>query len=572
MLGRERLASIGALTIVALAAALPARHAAAQSPEDLARIDRAIPARAQVRPQKPRRLLIFDLNVGYYPPHASVATANAAFTRMGQRTGAFEAVVSRDPAVFRRESLRQFDAVLLNNTVGNLFEDPELRRNLLEFVTGGGGLMGLHGTSVAFTRFDQGGAEDWPEFGVMLGARGASHLEADERVRVRVEEPGHPLVRSFRGRDFDYSEEFFRFGPPFSRNRVRVLLSIDNERTARLQGKDRVHRFREDDDYALAWVRNYGRGRVFYSAIGHNPRVFWDPAMLRFYLDAAQFVLGDLPAPTVPSARLTPAIRAQERLGWRLGVEAWTFHRFSFFETIEKTSRLGLAYIGGLSFQRVSDCIPRNFDPSLSDDELSRVRMKLDEAGLRMLTFFISEIPADEAGARRVFEFGRKMGIETFMVPTMASLDIIERMADEYGINVGFHNYDRRVTPQFWSPETFLAAVEGRSRRIGAAVDMGFWIREGIDPVEGIRKLGNRLITIQFHDLHERSPQGHSVVWGTGAGESERVFREMRRLGIVPTMIGLEYSHSFEDNYGLVAQCVAFFDRVSLAIAGGRAR
>ena len=137
--------------------------------------------------------------------------------------------------------------------------------------------------------------------------------------------------------------------------------------------------------------------------------------MLEFYLAAAQFVLGDLPSPTIPSARLTPALRAQERLGWRLGVEAYTFHRFTLFEAIEKTSRLGLAYMGGLSFQKVSDTIPRNFEPGLSDDEIRQVRFKLDAAGLRLLTYYIQDIPGDEAGCRKIFEFGRKLGIETFM-------------------------------------------------------------------------------------------------------------------------------------------------------------
>ena len=77
---------------------------------------------------------------------------------------------------------------------------------------------------------------------------------------------------------------------------------------------------RADNDYALAWVRQYGRGRVFYCGFAHHPSVFWDPKMLQFYLAATQFALGDLPAPTTPSAKLTPAIRAQEQLGWRLAL------------------------------------------------------------------------------------------------------------------------------------------------------------------------------------------------------------------------------------------------------------
>ncbi|NQT53014.1 hypothetical protein HQ576_13235, partial [bacterium] len=71
--------------------------------------------------------------------------------------------------------------------------------------------------------------------------------------------------------------------------------------------------------------------------------------------------------------------------------------------------------MGGLSFQKVSKGIPKNFDPQLTDDELRQIRLKLDSAGVTMLTYYIQNIPGDAAGCRKVFEFGRKIGIETFM-------------------------------------------------------------------------------------------------------------------------------------------------------------
>ena len=116
------------------------------------RIEAAIPNKAIAAPRKNRKLLIFGLNVGY-GGHGSIPTANLAFTLMGQKTGAFETVISKDPSVFKPDNLKQFDAVFLNNTVGNLFEDAGLRQSLLEFVYGGGGLLGVHGTTVAFTQW-----------------------------------------------------------------------------------------------------------------------------------------------------------------------------------------------------------------------------------------------------------------------------------------------------------------------------------------------------------------------------------------------------------------------------------
>ena len=266
--------------------------------EDRARIEQALPEKAIVTPLRPRRLLIFTRNVGY-GGHASIAYANEAFTLLGRKTGAFETEVSDDPAVFERSSLKRFDAVFFNNTVGNCFTNRDLRQNLLAFVTNGAGLLGVHGTTVAFMQWP-GAVEDWPEFGRMIGARGANHKDSNERIWIKVEEPEHPLTRMFDAHGFEYRDEFFRPQDPYSRDHVRVLLSIDTTRSDPNAGQARGNCFRADNDYALAWIRNYGRGRVFYSTIAHNPYVFWDPKMLQFYLAALQFALGDLPAPAEP--------------------------------------------------------------------------------------------------------------------------------------------------------------------------------------------------------------------------------------------------------------------------------
>lgn len=274
--------------------------------QDRARIEAALPAKALAQPLKARRLLIFTLNVGY-GGHPSMTHANEAFTLMGRKTGAFETVVSSDPMVFERESLNTFDAVFFNNTVGNCFTNADLRRNLLEFITGGGGLLGVHGTSVAFTHWP-GAVEDWPEFGYLIGARGANHKDSDEHLWMKLDDPESPILRVFGGQGFDYRDEYFRPQGTYSRDRVRVLLSVDTAKSDPNKGQPRGDCLRADNDYAVAWIRSYGRGRVFYSTIAHNPYVFWDEKMLSFYLGALQFALGDLPVQPLPARSSAPLL------------------------------------------------------------------------------------------------------------------------------------------------------------------------------------------------------------------------------------------------------------------------
>jgi len=356
-----------------------------EQPSALDAIRKALPDRLSASPKHPRRLLVFCRNVNY-PGHASIPYLNTLLREAGQRFGAFQVKLSEDPQAFRWSSLSQFDAVFFNNTVGNLFTDPTLRMNLLRFVVQGGGLLGVHGTSVAFMRWP-GAVEDWPEFGLMLGARGANHRENKERVVIRVEDPSHPLLIGLPKPTFEYRDEFFRFQQVYSRNHLRVLLSIDTNRTDLHQGRAFGRVFRPDNDYALAWVKTYGRGRVFYCTIGHHPDVFMDPLMARFYLAAVQFALGDLPAPTAPSRIRSPLTDAQERLGWWIVLRTPPLaEKVSVQQLAQQAQALGLFTVAlrigqpiqsGTSFDSI-------LQPGMSQAALAQTRMILGQYGLRI--------------------------------------------------------------------------------------------------------------------------------------------------------------------------------------------
>jgi len=290
--------------------------------------------------------------------------------------------------------------------------------------------------------------------------------------------------------------------------------------------------------------------------------------VLKHYLDGIQFALGDLPAPTTPSAKVTPAVEAREALGWRFGITAYTFKDNTLFETIEKTDELGLAYVGGLNVQTVSEDIPKKLTPDLTDDEIRAVREKLVKHGVTMLTCFIFNIPADEVECRRIFEFGKKLGIETFISePKVEALDTIERFCEEYGIKVGIHNHGKRLSPVYMYPEKIVELTRDRSPLIGAAADFGYWARAGIDPLEAVRTLGDRLITLQVHDQTAMDADGHDVPWGTGVVDLEGILGHLKKENIQPVMFGLEYSRNWGKSLPEIKKSIEFFDRQSLELA-----
>jgi HEAT repeat protein/type 1 glutamine amidotransferase len=293
---------MAALSLGAAPDQAPARRGV--SPEERQQIENALPAKAPARPRRPRKLLVVDAVAGRMG-HPSVPHASLAVELMGARTGAYEAVVSHDSSPLAPGKLSQFDAVYLNNTIGDLFDTPELRESLTAFLRNGGGLVANHAVTATSPK--------WTEFGEILGARGAAHRAADEKVVVKLDDPAHPLNAAFGGQGFELTEEIFRFQDPSPRTKVHVLLSIDVARTDMNQGRCTSKCVSEDGEYPISWVRRYGQGRVFYTSLGHNPYVFWDARILRHFLAGIQFALGDLEADTRPSvAPAAPAAAGLE--------------------------------------------------------------------------------------------------------------------------------------------------------------------------------------------------------------------------------------------------------------------
>jgi sugar phosphate isomerase/epimerase/type 1 glutamine amidotransferase len=539
----------------------------------LVKIRNAVPSDPGLHRGKPARLLVFNLHRVHgqvRTGHASIPYTNYAINYMGEATGAWETWFSNDTLVFHPDILGQFDAICFNNTAGVLFDDQFLRQSLLDYVFSGGGFIGLHAAGATFCQwpvFDQ-----FPEFGEMLGGfeSGGHPWGPEDTITLRLEEADHPVNRAFAGKGFQASDEVFQFTHPYTRDKLRILLGIDTDLTDMSENRRILPERRADLDIAISWVRRYGRGKVFYTSFGHNTHLSWNPGIMGHYFEGIRFAANLLEAPYIPSGRLTPALRAQEKLGWRFGIEAYTFRNNTFFETIDRTRELGLQYVGGLNVQKVSDGIPKDFDYNLSDEELLEIRKKLADAGISMLTYYIFDIPGDRETVTRIFEFGRKMGIETFISePAIENLDIIEEFCEKYNIKLAIHNHGEWLSPVYMHPAKIVELTRGRSPLIGAACDFGHWAKEGIDPLEAIKTLGHRVITLQMHDQSAMNTKGHDVPWGTGVIDLEGILRYMQQKNIRPVMFGLEYSYNWDHSLPEIKESIEYFNRVSLELAGG---
>ena len=258
---------------------------------------------------------------------------------------------------------------------------------------------------------------------------------------------------------------------------------------------------------------------------------------------------------------LAPAAHAKEK--WRLGMQAYSFNRFTFYEAVQKNKALGLRWIEAYPGQRLSaEHADATFNHDMAPPLRLQVKQMLKEAGVRLVNYGVVGLPNNEDECRKVFNFARDMGIETIVSePPEDAFEVIDRLAQEYKINVAIHNHPR--PSHYWNPDTVLKVCEGRSKYIGACADTGHWTRSGVDPVEAVGKLEGRIISLHFKDLNEFGKRdAHDVIWGTGVSKVGKVLAELTRQGF-EGVFSIEYEHNWLNSMPEIAGCVEYFERTA---------
>lgn len=245
----------------------------------------AAPQRAPAPPayHAPRVLVIGETK-GW--EHDSVPDTMAAVYRMGHESRLWDATLRTDTELLtkqdvkerNRKSLNSFDAVVFASTTGELNLTAEQKRDLLSFVKEDGkGFVGVH--AALDTNYQ------WPEYGEMIGGWFDQHPWNTFNAPIVLEDPNFPAVRHFP-KAFTKRDEIYQ-AKVWSRDKVNVLLRLDESKLD--LNNPRVHR--QDHDFAVAWSKMYGNGRVFYSTLGHTPESWDDPDIQKMYFEAIKWCL-----------------------------------------------------------------------------------------------------------------------------------------------------------------------------------------------------------------------------------------------------------------------------------------
>ena len=230
----------------------------------------------------PKRILYITHSAGFR--HQSIPHSEEALQAIAAASRKLEITATEDVSLLNAAALRNFDAVMFYTT-GELPISDQQKQDLLEFVRGGKGFGGLHSATDTFYK--------WPEYAELIGGWFNGHPWT-QPVKIAVADPSNPLVAHLAP-SFELRDEIYQFRN-FAKGRVRVLLKLD---TSSVDMKARGIN-PGATEFPLAWVRPYGAGRVFYSALGHFDEVWDVPGIRTMLLESMLWITGQREAPATP--------------------------------------------------------------------------------------------------------------------------------------------------------------------------------------------------------------------------------------------------------------------------------
>jgi type 1 glutamine amidotransferase len=215
-------------------------------------------------------------------PDANGGRALAVYSdRFRKATG--HAVARENCGRINAETLAKFDAVLFFTTEKPV--NSEELKDLIGWVEKGGAFAGTHcATDTLYGT----------PYGNLVGAFFAGH-PWHKKIALKVEDPKHAAAQGFKSGD-TITDEIYQFSAaPYSRDRLHIILSVDNSSIELTKGN------RKDNDYAIAWCQQIEKGRSFYTSLGHRKEVWKDSRFQQHLFGGLKWAVGLAEGESKPS-------------------------------------------------------------------------------------------------------------------------------------------------------------------------------------------------------------------------------------------------------------------------------
>lgn len=270
-----------------------------------------------------------------------------------------------------------------------------------------------------------------------------------------------------------------------------------------------------------------------------------------------RLLLATLGLITLAHATPIPAGLAQE--GWFIGAQAYTFNRFTAFEAIAKTKEAGGNVIEFYPGQRLRQGSQAKVGHDMPEAALAELKAECARLGVRPVNYgVVAARDADEV--RRIMAFARKLDLYAVSTESTERVADWESAAREFDIRVAFHQHPGSMgNPGYkvWHPLYILGVVESRDARLGASADLGHWCASGLKPVECLRILKGRVISVHLKDKSAFGTQAEVVPAGKGVADVAACLEELRRQGFAGHL-SVEHENDWDNSVPQVRESIDF--------------
>lgn len=256
---------------------------------------------------------------------------------------------------------------------------------------------------------------------------------------------------------------------------------------------------------------------------------------------------------------------AATQAGFAISVQCWSLKEFTLFEAIEKAASAGATGVEIFPGQKLSPEDETKVGPDMADDKIQALKAHLEKNKIAAVNFGVTGIDKDEAKARPVFEFAKKLGLYGVTTESLGSLDTLEKLAKEYDVKVCFHNHPKPTA--LWNPDTIWDAIKDRHENIGFCADLGHWATSGLDPLEVIKKIAPRVRSFHMKDREIVGKPSRDRPFGTGVIDNFAILDEVRKHGFAGN-VTIEYEFNWKNNVTEIAQCVGYLRAYSATRKG----
>jgi len=242
---------------------------------------------------------------------------------------------------------------------------------------------------------------------------------------------------------------------------------------------------------------------------------------------------------------------------WKLGVQMWTFRMFTFAEALDKVDSAGVKYIEAFWGQHLGAGMKDSFGITMSDESKAKLKQLLQQKGISIMAMGVIS-PGTRDEWKKSFDLAKEFGLSYITAePHKDQWDMVDSMAGAYGIKVAIHDHPKPNA--YWSPDSVLAAVNGHPN-IGSCADIGHWTRNGINPVDALKKLEGHIYGVHFKDVKKfDDTKAEDTIVGKGVIDFPSIFQELKRQHF-SGMFSIEHESNWYHSVPDVIETVKFYN------------